>query len=318
MKKLFIGSDVHQDIEAARVFADYASAQEADWMGFLGDLTLRPYTQASLNELLKTNKEDPQGSIQRFISHKRMWNGTFLGAFKEVLDESSVPYNVIPGNYDGNDELGAMFKSQNLHSRTATFEKDGPKLFGYGGADANPWHINLLYKIGEILPFEHDDLLLELNENKPDICMIHNPPKNHCDDLYDGRHVGTWASSLYIRQHSPKLVMSGHIHGAGPQTPDEKKGNPNGVSGVDVFDHPKTGKRTVIINPGNLGRFETHPEQWNLGITQKHRYGTFARVDIEDDGTPIRLFQYTIRPKGKEGLGNIGPVKELAQYNLQV
>ena len=44
MKKIYIASDIHDDVEALDKFVDYAQAKDADRIALLGDLSLRPYS----------------------------------------------------------------------------------------------------------------------------------------------------------------------------------------------------------------------------------------------------------------------------------
>lgn len=94
MEKVFVASDIHDDVEALGGFTDYAQSQNVDRIWLLGDLSLKPYTSEHANELLQT--ED----IPKFIENKRKHNLVVLRDMKNVLDNSGIPYNVIPGNYD--------------------------------------------------------------------------------------------------------------------------------------------------------------------------------------------------------------------------
>jgi len=41
-------------------------------------------------------------------------------------------------------------------------------------------------------------------------------------------------------------------------------------------------------------------------------YGTFVRVDIEEDGTPVRVKQFSVQESGRQ----IGQVREMGDFNL--
>jgi len=357
-KRLFVAGDVHDDRESLKAFTNYAQSQEADSILFCGDFSLRPYTAASLQDLLKSKKNAPyiealskwewlhggdgrttyerisaellereknliptpstefkepaflfrpfseMADVKIFIDSKRQHNETIIKDMKSILDSSEIPYHVIPGNYDP--DISDVFGENDLHGRT--INHNGINIFGYGGADAYPEQIQLMVNLGEIVNFNHNELYGLLKTGNPDIAIIHNPPKGLCDDLFDGSNVGTPATTRYIHEESPKLVLSGHIHEAGPLG-----NNPHGVKGLASYENPNNGRKTIVVNPGNLGRFELLKFP-SLETEMNFPFGTFSRIDIEDDGTPIRLHQYSLT--GPEGKGNMGKVDEIGQYNL--
>ena len=123
-------------------------------------------------------------------------------------------------------------------------------MCGYGGADAFPPYIYILDQLGEIVHFDHQELYVQLTREKPDVVITHNPPKKLCDDMFNRDNVGTPAITQYIVDHGPKLVLSGHIHEAGPNG-----NNPHNVKGISGYKNPHTGKTTIVVNPGNVGRY---------------------------------------------------------------
>jgi Icc-related predicted phosphoesterase len=196
-----------------------------------------------------------------------------------------------------------------LHLRTTQWGE--AKVAGYGGADAYPEHIELLARLQQIVPFDHQQLLRFLSQERPDIGLIHNPPQGFCDVLYDGRNVGTAATTAYIVRTMPKLILSGHIHESGPNG-----NNPKGVEGIAGFE--KDWKRTVVVNPGNLGRFELVTT--NLETVMDFDHGTFSQVDIEADGTPVKVVHYSVQPESQfrqKGISRtLGPVRTVEEYTL--
>ena len=60
-----------------------------------------------------------------------------------------------------------------------------------------------------------------------------------------------------------------------------------------------------------MGRFELINPR-TLETDREFDYGTFVELDIEDDGTPTRLKQYTLRTKDR----NIGKIKQIEDYKL--
>ena len=296
MKKIYIASDIHDDVEALDKFVDYAQANNSDRIALLGDLSLKPYNKDSLEKLIKNGDENI------FVKEKTAHNNIILNDMKKILDDSGIQYNVIPGNYDSN--FSNVFGDKNLHLNSTNIGE--VKVSGYGGADEFPPHIMRLVKLGEIVDFDHNELYNFLNQEKPDIGFVHNPPQGYCDDLYNGKNVGTPASTKYILENSPKIILSGHIHEAGPNA-----NNPNGVNGIIKIENEKTGKDTYVINPGNLGRFELINPR-TLETDREFDYGTFVELDIEDDGTPTRLKQYTLQTKDR----NIGKIRQIEDYKL--
>ena len=138
--------------------------------------------------------------------------------------------------------------------------------------------------------------------------MLHNPGRGFCD-YTGGNPVGNSFTSAYIEQHSPKLVLCGHIHGGGPSAR-----NPNNKQGVNVHTSSITGKRTVVVNPGNLGRFDlmTYP---NLETVKEFEHGTFVILEVEEDGTPTKVEQYSVMPDKQQGM--VKAPRKLREFNLR-
>jgi len=297
MESWFVCSDVHDDVEALDAFAKYvvqAPGEERRRILFSGDFSLRPYTSEALRELILSR------SRERFLEQKRAHNGAVLQDMKRVLDESGVPYDVIPGNYDP--ELGAIF-GERAHNREALQINDA-KVVAYGGADAYPPQIQLLVEMGEIASYDHNELDTLLARECPGVVWLHNPPQNFCDDMFNGVNVGSPAAMRHIVERQPKLVLCGHIHEAGPYG-----NNPNGVKGLGHFEHE--GERSVVVNSGNLGRFEL-VDVPSLEAKMQFPFGTFVRVDVEDDGTPRKLVQYSLEDPDRK----VGKIRMLEEYSL--
>lgn len=299
MIELYVCSDVHDDLEALRAFANFAQQQEAHKILVLGDLSLRPYTREALADYVKT------GDKQRFIAAKRKHNDALLREMKAVLDSIGIPYNVIPGNYDPDFEH--IFGEADINRKSTVF--GAARVFGYGGAPQIPFHLGILDELGELTPFDHKELYVRLCAERPDIALIHTPPYRLCDDNYAGDNIGTPASFKYITEQGPKLILSGHVHEAGPNG-----NNPNKVKGVAGIKNPKTGKTTIVINPGNLGRFEL-VHHLTLEPQRKFDYGTFANVDVDIDGSPRGVTYYSIQPEDKKER-SVGKVRELDEADF--
>jgi len=299
IKNLYVMSDTHDDVEAVNAAVDFAASQglKNSRLVHCGDFSLRPYSLEDLRALARTR------DVNAFKTAKKRTNNQTLNEMKRIFDTSEIPYTVVPGNYDG--DLDDIFGEANIHLRTAQF--GNLRVAGYGGADANPPHIELLEEMGEITRFDHGELYRHLMKTNPTIAIIHNPPQGLCDDMYNGKNAGTPATTKYIVENGGiKLVLSGHIHEAGPNA-----NNPDGIFGLAQAKRSQNGEVITVINPGNLGRFELiHPR--TLDTIRTFDYGTFVRVDVKDDGTPAHLTQYTVQKEGRR----IGDVREIRSMNL--
>lgn len=305
VKSLYTIADTHDDLEAMARAVDFAKSEgNADSrLVYVGDLALRPYTKKDLDAVLETR--DYGGFVEAIKSRTRGLHADY----KKILEASGMPFTVIPGNYDSS--LTESFGEADIHNRAVSW--DGIKVVGYGagGNFDDPWigqnHLRPVFELGQIQLFNPLELKALLKDNTPSIAVIHHPPYGLCDIMFDGKHVGTPTSRAYIEESSGlKLVLSGHIHEAGPTANNPKK--VRGISGIDKGN----GNKTIVVNPGNLGRFGMLNHR-TLDPTIEFDYGTFARVDIEDDGTPVRVIQYSVKesPKG------IGQVRQIGDFSLK-
>jgi Icc-related predicted phosphoesterase len=304
VKHLYVMSDTHDDLEAVARAVDFAKSEGRAKSKIIhaGDFALRPYTMEAVNNLRET------GDVDAFMKSKAAHTDSVLGSYKEILDGSGMPWVAIPGNYDG--DLRASFGNSDIHGRTQYF--DGIKVVGYGGAGDGdgPWigpgHMQPLANAGQIQMFNPKELSDLLVRESPTIAVTHSPPMGLCDDMFNGVHVGTPTMTKYIQENDGlRLVISGHIHEAGPSG-----GNPNRVRGVSGVERV-SGERTIVVNPGNLGRFGLLDAN-TLDPVREFDFGTFARVDIEDDGTPIKVTQYSVQEQGR----TVGEVRQVGEYDL--
>ena len=304
VKSLYVISDTHDDLEATARAIDYAKSEGRDNSMIIhaGDLSLRPYTRESLDKLERTR------DVKTFLDEKRRHNDGILKGYKEIFDASGMGYLVVPGNYDG--DLGHIFSERDIHNKSQMF--GGIKVAGYGAGgnlDAEwigPEHMEFLARKGEIKMFNPKELSDLLKTEAPDIAVIHNPPYGFCDDMFNGRHVGTPTTTRYMRQENNlKLVLSGHIHEAGPNG-----NNPNGVRGLSGIEREDGGK-VLVVNPGNLGRFALLSSE-TLEPVMEFDYGTFVRVDVEDDGSPTKVTQYSVQEDNR----SIGQVRKLREIKV--
>ncbi|MBI4145673.1 metallophosphoesterase family protein [Candidatus Woesearchaeota archaeon] len=332
MQTLWIGSDVHGDVDALEQMVRYATAQGVrnSRLVVAGDLSLRAYTldqanryAAESDQALEDAPDAFRGAQTAFKSAARDHNvRNTLGPMKTILERSGMPFNVIPGNYDHN--FTDVFGAANLHLASTRF--GGAKVFGYGGADEGPGHlwgnkfvwngIDVridMRKLLEICPFDHDELYGALVREQPDIAIVHNPPLGLCDDMFDGNNVGTHATRKFMleRLHARrplKLGISGHVHEAGPNG-----NNPHHVAGINGL--VEGALKTVVVNPGNLGRYAMINKD-TLAEVRAFPYGTFIRVDCEDDGTPRACEQYSLTPQTSLNTRSFGAVRQLRRVTF--
>ena len=297
-------SDTHDDLEAVARAVDFAKSEgrEGSRIVHVGDLALRPYTREDLNTVMKTR--DGGAFVEAIKSRTQQVHE----GYKQILGSSGMPFTVIPGNYDSS--LTESFREADIHNRSVDW--NGVKVVGYGAGGnldekwIGPEHMHPVAQLGQIQMFNPLELKALLEGNNPSIAVIHNPPYGLCDDMFNGQHVGTPTSRKYIDgAEGLKLVLSGHIHEAGPNG-----NNPNAVKGISGIDKGN-GNRTIVINPGNLGRFGILNPQ-TLEPVREFDYGTFVRVDIQEDGTPVRVKQYSVQDSGRQ----IGQVREIGNFEL--
>jgi len=292
-KTYFICSDVHDDVEALAKFTDYAQSERADRILIAGDLSLRPYSRKDLESLLVTK------DVPAFLKAKRNHNSAVLKEMKGVLDKSGIAYNVVPGNYDGDFE--DIFNEKNLHLKSEQI--DGFKISGYGGADAYPQHIGLLVDLNEIIAFDPNELYSFLRKERPDVILSHDPPNQFCDNMFNGRNAGTMALTKFMAAFFPQLVISGHIHESGPGAD-----NPQHNCGIATMGEEE---QTVVLNPGNLGRFELLQFP-SLETGMQFDYGTFIKVDLENNGKPAKVKQYAMQDLNR----TVGRIRQIREHSF--
>jgi len=304
VKKVYIASDVHEDLHALERFADYAQAQKGDMILIPGDLGYKHFNATQLHELAKDEyvrhvlfeKQRPtqfdleglmrRESVQKFITLRRINAKGVLEGTKEILDSTGIPYKVLNGNYDNFDDIDSVFGPEFGDGRFNIFDASA---FGYGGANAVPQHIALLRKLGEIDYFDGNHARIELMKNPADILFTHDPPHGFLDVFkvrgesgeLEERHGGLGSATIYIDQFAPKIALCGHFH----------KG------GIETHQNPRNGKKTVVLNPGNLGRADfidlQTMEERGVSQGQNKPFGHFMELEMVEDGTPLSVRRYT-------------------------
>lgn len=300
----FVLGDIHDDLEALARACDYISANGADRVVVLGDILLRPY--AASDWAAVEGSRDPGGSVpavavQQFIEAVWAQSGRTLLQAKTLLDKTGVPYDVLPGNYDI--PLEPYFRGAVLHG--ASCEVGQIRMAGYGGAGVIPQHLAPLDELLMITPYADDALYSLLSVEDPDIIALHTPPYGLCDIMYDGSHSGSPAAARLVAEKKPEVVLCGHIHEAGPLAQ-----NPARVGGLVRVNHPG-GLHTYVVNPGNLGRFELVRFP-TLETALQMPFGTFACIEMDDDGRLRRLDQFLLSGPDR----SISDVRLLDRYLL--
>ena len=318
--KIIHCSDVHEDFESLTVAADFAQAKNADKIIVSGDLNLKGYTQQNLESLIcDRNKSKFRQSIIDKTTDT-------YNQFKTILDKSDIPYLLVPGNYDMTN-IESVFGNHNLDRKT--INENGIKYFGYGGGEQTPMHIanleDLLSEKPLVIVFDENELYQKLHNEKPNIIITHQPPQGLLDYTVFQQHWGTTATTQYLNDCQnnnnalPKLILVGHVHESGPYA-----NNAKGFNGIAKFNS------TVVVNAGNLGRFDLIEARTMSSITGRVLlrgrspaavsdrekildWGTFAEIDAEEDGTAKSVTFYSIMSPDKK---NINTIKEMANYRL--
>ncbi|MHA1230300.1 MAG: metallophosphoesterase family protein [Candidatus Helarchaeota archaeon] len=129
------------------------------------------------------------------------------------------PIYFVMGNMDGQKINIRISNAYNIHLRYKQF-KD---YFFYGLGGPN----NIL---DNIINFARPTIS-KIDPNRL-ILVTHVPPKNHCDKVYSGSHIGSKKLEKLVSEIQPKLVLCGHVH------------EDRGIS---------TLKNTMIVNVGPAG-----------------------------------------------------------------
>lgn len=298
LMRIFALGDIHDDLEALETACDYIAATGADRILCTGDVLLRPYRREDLSDLVASR------DISSFLLRLAQQGGRTLTSAKQLLDRTGIPYHIVPGNYDP--LLEEVFGAADLHRKSA--DLGGLTITGYGGADILPDHIAVLEQFGKTTPYNLGELYRTLADADADIVLLHNPPLGTCDVTYRGENVGAQSAAAFVREHKPDLVVCGHIHESGPLGGAGL--NPASVAGLVRIQHPD-GLSTLILNPGNLGRFELIKFP-TLEPIARLPYGTFTSVDLREDGCPLRAAQYLLATPDRR----IGDVRELGSVDF--
>jgi Icc-related predicted phosphoesterase len=169
---------------------------------------------------------------------------------------------MLPGNYDIDLRYTAL-RDRDMHHHAKTI--NGLKFAGYGGAPIATSGIPEKLAVGYHEKTQDGQLYSEpqdfFEEQQPDIMLIHNPAYGFFDQIPGLGHVGSLGIRNYLDQHSPRLVLSGHVH------EDYGVALRNG---------------TILLNPSNFGGVDS-PYGWQAG-------GAYAEIYMENPaagGAPV-------------------------------
>jgi len=122
----------------------------------------------------------------------------------EILDYA--PLSAVPGNCDPA-EVDAVLDEAGLSVDGSVGSVDGFDLVGLGGSNSTPFDT--------VREFTEDELRERLKvaeeAEEPWILLSHAPPHKSLD-LTSGNHVGSKAVLETVRELSPRLVATGHVH----------------------------------------------------------------------------------------------------------
>jgi Icc-related predicted phosphoesterase len=136
---------------------------------------------------------------------KRQGLGDTLAALAAVR----TPAVLVPGNGESDTELAAGCRAHGwaasvLHGAAA--DVAGLRVFGLGGGVPpidQPWSFDLTERQAEALLARCE---------RCDVLLTHSPPAGACDELDDGRRIGSLAIREAVERLRPRLVVCGHVH----------------------------------------------------------------------------------------------------------
>jgi len=174
--KILAVGDLHGDVGLVKKLADKAKKENVDLVILAGDLSLF------------------EQSLENMI-------GPFVKANKQIL--------LIPGNHESNatiDFLSKMYpNTKNIHGHY--FKKGNLGIFGGGGGDAII--VTPDKEIFEALKKGHE----KIKNVEKKIMITHMPPEGSISE-FSGFH-GSKAVAKAIKEFSPNVLISSHIHEAG-------------------------------------------------------------------------------------------------------
>jgi Icc-related predicted phosphoesterase len=268
MKIIYL-TDIHDGLQGLKTVL---TQTEADLYLFSGDIIYKAFfsedriidfcgLQEEFYSLLTGNQEglkpyDFATHIIRFpnkykseLVHKAiLYRELFQRAAKTMKEKYALIEGLIqkysksmvftlPGNYDIDLQYTALYE-RDLHRKSFTVKN--LKLSGYGGApiptSGIPEKLAVVFHEYRKNGKSYSEPEEFFDEEKPDICVIHNPAYGYLDKIPGLGHVGSQGIRGYLEDHSPSLVVSGHVH------------EDQGVI--------RRGK-TIFLNPSNFGAVDS-------------------------------------------------------------
>jgi len=161
----------------------------------------------------------------------------------------------LPGNYDLDFQYTELYERE-IHRKS--FEKEGIKFSGYGGAPV--WTSGIPEKLAVVFHEytkngnNYSEPEEFFREEEPHVCVIHNPAYGFFDKIPGHGHIGSQGIRRYLDEYDPILVVSGHVH------------EDQGV---------RKRKNTVFVNPSNFGPVDS--------VYGHQPGGYFSDIFIEND-----------------------------------
>jgi Icc-related predicted phosphoesterase len=165
--------------------------------------------------------------------------------YKTRFDSLGKKVLLVPGNWDLLC-LEDVLANENLHMKPKV-EIEGLSFIGYGGAGPIPKPIP--QDLGFVSSFNSDEAFNHLSSAEDtDVALVHVAPRYFDNPKSTS---GEFFMLAYMYRNQPSVILAGHTHH--PSIMIEKRTN------------------TVIINPGNLGRYD------------ETDYGTFLQFELDEN-----------------------------------
>ncbi|MEK6826872.1 MAG: metallophosphoesterase [Nanoarchaeota archaeon] len=278
--KIIHMSDIHGDFESFDKALEIVKATDAEVLAITGDLsgnlfegeekeyfekmnsflnksfstngTIHDLAEALVSGKLKIPLENAVQLGEEYlkfegVAKERMLNN--YKQFKERFNTLKQKVVLVPGNWDGKC-IDDILAQENLHEK-APIEIDDAQFFGYGSSNEIPIIVprDLLIDFDSDIAFQYLHAQ-ESRDDLADVVLTHVPPR-----YFEGenkKHSGDPLMLAYLYRNSPELILCGHIHE--PSIIQDKIAS------------------TIIVNPGNLGRY------------QNDSFGTFLEIDTSKEG----------------------------------
>ena len=178
----------------------------------------------------------------------------------ELVEDLIVKYGnaecwLLPGNYDINLRYTAL-AHRDLHHRIMNL--NGLSFAGYGGApiatSGIPEKLSVVFHERREEGRLYSEPWIFFSEIEPDVLVTHNPPYGYFDHVSGLGHIGSPGIRDYLDEHSPRLVLSGHVH------------EDYGIA---------LKNKTLLLNPSNFGGVDS-----SLGFQEG---GAFAELYVSNN-----------------------------------